>query len=443
MLAAARISCWQARNSRQWFMARVLKWLGVGLALVVLLLAGVAMALKYWVGSSDFRDRVAQQISTALGVQVVLGSVSVDVWPLPAVALDKVQIKSQPPLLLERLEARPLWGPLLHGRLEVATLLVRNATLPEQAVAAIAGAFQKRQPPSEKKSSSANAAAAYLPRQIVLDQVTWVNSKGDATTIDARVALSDDGLPASVALLVRKGRFQGAKGTLERKADHWDLLAAIASGSVSGKFRWQPADKAGAPVLQGEIDSSNLDVAALAARSHTLTGRVDAHTVLRASLRDPKALPDGLHTQTHFTVRDAVVHGLDLAQAVKTVGMNRGGETRLDTLTGNVTTEGRNVQLTNLAASSGAMSATGNVAIAPNRNLSGHVTVNLSAKAVGGALGVPLVVGGTLDSPSVTLSRGALVGAAVGTLIAPGVGTGAGVTLGDKVGEGLRGLFGK
>ena len=425
-------------------MARLLKWLGAALLLVVLALAAVAVALKYWVASSDFRDRVAQQISGALGVPVVLGSVSVDVWPLPAVALDKVQIKSQPPLLLERLEARPVWSALLHGRLEIATLLVRKATLPEQAVAAIAAAFQKRQPPAKEQGGNpATAATAYLPRRIVLDQVTWITSKGEGTTIDARVALSDDGLPGSAAVQVRKGQFEGAKATLERQADHWDLLASIASGTVTGKLRLQAADKGGAPVLQGEIDTANLDVAALAARSRTLTGRVDAHTVLRASLRDPKALPEGLHTQTRFTVRNAVVHGLDLAQAVKTVGMNHGGETRLDTLAGNVTTEGRAVQLSNLAASSGALSATGNVAIAPNRSLSGHVTVNLTAKVVGGALGVPLVVGGTLDSPSVTLSRGALLGAAVGTLIAPGVGTGAGVTLGDKLGEGLRGLFGK
>jgi len=425
-------------------MSRLLKWVGAALLLVVLVLAAVAGALKYWLGSNDFRDRAAQQITAGLGLPVVLGSVSVDVWPLPAVALDKVQIKSQPPLLLERLEARPVWGSLLRGRLEIATLLVRNATLPEQAVAAIAAAFQKRQPPAKEKSgNAATAALAYLPRRIVLDQVTWISSKGEGTTIDARIALSDDGLPESAALQVRKGRFQGAKATLERRADRWDLLAAIASGTVSGKLRLQPAAKGGAPVLQGEIDSANLDVAALAARSHTLTGRLDAHTVLRASLRDPKALPEGLHTETRFTVRNAVVHGLDLAQAVKTVGMNRGGETHLDTLAGNVTTEGRAVQLSNLAASSGALSATGNVAIAPNRNLTGHVTVNLTAKAVGGALGVPLVVGGTLDSPSVTLSRGALLGAAVGTLIAPGVGTGAGITLGDKLGEGLRGVFGK
>jgi hypothetical protein len=58
-------------------------------------------------------------------------------------------------------------------------------------------------------------------------------------------------------------------------------------------------------------------------------------------------------------------------------------------------------------------------------------------------VGVPLVVGGTLDSPSVSLSRGALVGAALGTALAPGVGTGAGAKLGDSLGDSLKGLFGK
>ena len=423
-------------------MARLAKWLLAALVVALLILAGVAVALKYWLGSSDFRDRAAQQISSALGVPVLLGSIAVDVWPLPAVALGQVQVKSQPPLTLERVEARPLWAPLLHGRLEVATLFVRNATVPEQAVAAIAAAFQKRTPATKGDSGKGADARAFLPRRIVLDQVTWITSKGDSTTVDARTVLSDDGLPATAEVAIRKGHFEGAQLTLNRQPDHWDLRAQIAGGSVTGKLQLQAADKQ-APMLLGEFDSVNLDVAALAARSHTLTGRLEAHTEMRASLRDPQSLPDGLHTQTRFTVRNAVVHGLDLAQAVKTVGLNRGGETHLDTLAGNVTTDGRAVQLSNLAASSGALSATGNVAIAPNRSLSGHVNVNLSAKAVGGALGVPLIVGGTIDSPSVTLSRGALLGAAVGTLIAPGVGTGAGVKLGDKLGDSLKGLFGK
>jgi hypothetical protein len=69
--------------------------------------------------------------------------------------------------------------------------------------------------------------------------------------------------------------------------------------------------------------------------------------------------------------------------------------------------------------------------------------VNVDLASSKGALGVPLVVGGTVDEPSVTLTRGAMVGAALGTLVVPGAGTAAGASTGDKIGESLRGLFGK
>jgi hypothetical protein len=69
------------------------------------------------------------------------------------------------------------------------------------------------------------------------------------------------------------------------------------------------------------------------------------------------------------------------------------------------------------------------------------VTVDVASSAAGGAVGVPLAVGGTLDSPSVTLTRAALLGAAIGAAVAPG--TGADAKLRDRLGEGLKGLFGK
>jgi uncharacterized protein involved in outer membrane biogenesis len=239
-----------------------------------------------------------------------------------------------------------------------------------------------------------------------------------------------------------KGKFEGAKATLQRQPDHWAIRAGIGGGTLVGKFQVQ-AGAMGSSRLQGQFDTANVEVAALTAPSRTLTGRLEAHTTLHAEFHEFGALADALQSQTRFTVRNAVVHGIDLAQAVKSVGLNRGGETRLDTLAGNIATQGRAAQLTSLVATSGALSANGNVALAVNRSLSGRITVDLASASTGGAIGVPLAVGGTLDSPSVTLTRGALVGAAVGTVLAPGVGTGAGAKLGDRIGEGLRGLFGK
>ena len=423
-------------------MKRLMKWLAATGLVLVLLLSAVAVSLQYWVGSDDFRGRVSRQIAAAVGVPVQLGRVSVDVWPVPAVALDQVRFQSRPPLTLERIEARPAWAGLLQGRLEIATLVVRNAVVPEQALAAIAAGLQQPGRAAAGKSGAGSGSIAVLPRRTVLDHITWVHASGASTTVDAQAQLDPDGMPATAQVKVLKGRFQGAQATIQRQPDHWSLRAAIGGGTATGKLQLQSAGK-GASLLQGQVDTANVEVAALTAPNRMLTGRLAAHTTFRAEFRAWGGLADALQSQTRFTVHNAVVHGIDLAQAVKSVGLNRGGETRLDTLAGHVATQGRAVQLTNLVASSGLLSAGGNVAIAPNRSLSGRITVDLAAAAAGGAIGVPLAVGGTLDAPSVTLTRGALLGAAVGTMLAPGVGTGAGAKLGDRLGESVRGLFGK
>jgi uncharacterized protein involved in outer membrane biogenesis len=445
MLAGGGISCsdWAGIRDNAG-MKRPVKWLLALVLVPLLLLGGIALALQQWVDSEDFRLRVSKQISSALGVQVNIGRITVDAWPLPAVGLDRVQIKSQPPLTLERIEARPAWLPLLQGRLEITTLLVRDAVVPEKAVAAIAAAFQKtqRKDTSKPPPKESRGTMDFLPRRTVLDGVTWVDAKGGSTTVDAQATLDADGMPGTARMEVRKGRLQGTKATMEREQpDQWALRAEIGGGTVVGKLQLQPPAK-GVSVLKGQFETANVEVSALTAPSKTLTGRLEAQTTLRSEFREPGAIADALQSQTRFTVRNAVVHGIDLAQAVKTVGMNRSGETQLDTLAGNVVTQGRSVQLNNLVATSGSLSANGNVAMTPSRDLSGRVIVNLTSASAGGKLGVPLQVGGTLDSPSVTLSQGALVGAAIGTVLAPGVGTGAGAGLGDQVGEKLRGLFG-
>ena len=422
-------------------------WWVLGLVVLpVLLLAAIALALQRWVHSDDFRGFVADQLSTAMGVPVELGSVDVDVWPLPAVALNQVSVKSAPPLTLERIVARPSYAPLLQRRLEVQTVIVRNAVIPEAAVAAVGAAFRKRNAQDEKArpagATSSAGVKVSMPKKVVLEGITWVSEKGRKHTVDAVTNFDDDGLPAMAKLEMKQGNFAGAQATLQRQPDHWALAAQVGGGTVKGKLKFEPGAK-GLSVLQGEFDTAGVEISAFTAPSRTLTGRIEAHTTFKSEFSAPGALVDSLRTQTKFAVRGAVVHGVDLAQAVKTVGANRGGETRLDALAGSIATHGRAAELSNLVATSGALSATGDVAIAPNKSLSGRVTVDLVSGAVGGALGIPLAVGGTLDAPSVTLSRGALVGAAIGTMIAPGLGTGGGAKIGDKLGQGLKGLFSK
>lgn len=445
-------------------MAKVFKWV-VFLALgLMVLLAAVAFTLHRWVSTDDFRQRLEREASAALGVPVALDRVAVDVWPLPAVALSGISVKSKPPITLERLEVRPQWQPLLTGRLAVATLLVRKAVLPQQGIDAVLLLLQKKKTPARAAAGAPSAPAAqasmdWLPRRTVLDEVTWISAAGARTTVNAEAELGDDGLPDDVSLKLVKGNLQGLQASLKREepkagaaGDEWALRVDVGGGKVEGKLGLKKVPAAAGAreelQLQGKLQTKDVEVSALTAPSKSLTGRLEASTTLHARAATTGALAEALQSQTTFTVRNAVINGLDLAKAVKTIGLSRGGQTPLDTLAGQVSTQGKSAELTNLVASSGVLSATGNVAISPAKALSGRVTVNVAGdsklgNAIGGAVGVPLTVGGTLDKPEVTLSRSALLGAAIGTALMPGVGTGAGANLGDRVGEGFRSLFGK
>lgn len=462
-------------------MARIFKWLVIAFLVVVLLLAALGFGLHRWVSTDDFRQRIEREASAALGVPVVIGSVQVDVWPLPAVALGGLTVQSQPPLTLERLEVRPRWQAVLQGRFSVATLILRRVVLPQQGVDAVLLAMQKKKPltsqvaaPGVQLVQAPVTAAApdadglqWLPRRTVFDDVTWVSNAGTSTAVEGEAKLGPDALPDSATLKLVRGNLQGLRAKLERQpqtsavpaaagqpaaGEQWALRVDVGGGKIEGKLGFQRTPLAGADkavrelVVSGNFETRDVELSALTAPAKPLSGLLEASTSLNARAATTAALVEALHTQTSFTVRNATLNGIDLEKAVKTVGMNRDGQTRLQTLVGQVTTHGKAVQLSNLVASSGALGASGDVAVSPLRALSGRVVVTLSGDsklgtALGGSVGVPFNVAGTLEAPDVTLSRAALLGAALGPALAPG--SGGGTKLGDKLSEVLRGLFGK
>jgi hypothetical protein len=434
-------------------MRRIFIWTGAGLGLAVVLMLLAVFALGQWTGSDGFRQRVEREASAALGVPVTLSRVAVEVFPLPAVALEGLNIEAKPALTLARVEARPVWSSLLVGRLAVSTLIVRDAVLPQATVVMLGARIQDpaRKPPAPGAGGEATDLS-WLPRTIVLDDVTWISIQGRSSTVQAELALAEDGWPGEATVRVVRGALGGLNAELQREADNataWNLTLDVGGGTLRGPLKLaapEASSKSRDLLFEGTLETRGVEVSALTAPSRTLTGRLDASTTLSARI-NPKAgaaaVTDALRSQTRFTVNNAVLQGVDLAKAVATVGLSRGGSTALDTLAGQVRTRGQLIELTNLVASSGVLAATGEVTVAPSNTLSGRVRVDVTHGAGGDVVGVPLVVGGTLDDPSVSLSRSALLGAAIGTALMPGVGTGAGANLGDRLGEGLKDLFGK
>ena len=428
MLAGGEIPC-RSGDCENPGMNRAVKWV-VAIAVALLVLLAMALfGLSRWASSDDFRTRAQQQATQALGVPVQLGQVEIALFPAPSVAVHDVRVQTRPPITLQRVEARPVWLSLMLGQPELGSLVVRNAVLPQQGITAIAAALQKQEAAAGKPAPSKPADAAtppQLPRRIVLDHVTWVDAKAQKLTVDAEIEFEGELLPQTAHIQVVEGRFAGARAQLERQPDAWQLRSEIGGGTITGPLRLQTVRGGGGWRLNGDLATHGVEVSALTAPSRTLTGKLEARTSLQAEFKDPAALADVLRSQTRFTVRNALLQGIDLAAAVRTLGVSREGNTPLDTLTGQVTTQGKVVQLTNLVAKSGLLSAEGNVTLAADRTLSGKVTASLGQIA-----GVPLAVGGNIDSPSVTPTGVALPGSAAAS------------ELTDKVGKGLRGLFGK
>ena len=447
-------------------MGRIAKWFILISVVLLLLIASALLVLDRWLSSDDFRLRVQREASVALGVPVTLKRLGFSLWPLPALTLDGAQVQASKSITAGRIELRPQWRGLLRREPQIDSLLLRDVQLPELALQGLFATLEKSSAAAGKASPPPLQQAkppGWLPRRIVLQNLSWIDAKGTAWSLDADVLLGAEHLPETLELKLIDGRWKGAQLELRRDRTRqvqdetanwpaWAVQAKLAGGSIQGRLAARLALGSGAdggavsvPVpaheawaIQGQFETHNLEMAQLLAPRPALTGRLEASTRLQARSAQPATLLDAAVSHTSFQVKDAVLQGIDLARAVTTVGLHRGGQTALDTLAGRLSTRGRQLQLSNLVATSGVLSASGQVNVSATRALDGQVSVDIAK----GVVGVPLLVAGTLDQPTVSLSRSAVLGAAIGTALLPGLGTGAGAKLGDKIGQGLKGFFG-
>jgi len=413
------------------------------LAAALLLLVLLGWSAQAWVASADARRRVTQALTDWVGVPVALEKIELQFWPLPALRVQALSLQTQPPLSMEQLRLRPAIGALLFGRLRLAALQVSGVVLNERAIDKLI-ALQKKKQKAQDEAPPQNASEELnLPERVDLDQINWINAKGKPTVLQGHLQFSDLGELDAADLTLLSGQFEGARVQTSRDGTRWSIEVDVAGGTVKGWLLGQRPSGVGSPLeVTGELQTRQLEVGRLTTPP-TLSGLLEADTRMNARVAAWGELAEQLQTQSHFTVRQAVIHGLDLEKAVSTVGLSRGGQTRLDVLTGQLATRGQALHFTQLLASSGALSASGQVRVTPSTALSGQVQVVLGQATLGQTVGVPLELGGTLAEPQVSLTRSALLGAAIGTAVMPGVGTGAGASLGGKLGTKINKIFGK
>lgn len=415
-------------------MKRSVFWLAGGATALA-----VAVGLLAWWVPSDaaLAARLQAEFEQRTGVGLRIGGLHWSVLPAPRIVLDEVATVQDAPIRVRRFELRAPWRVLLDRRIRVDWAEVDGVVMPRESVRAFRGQGDAASTPGGGAWTLDTLPVA----QVRFTDVTWVDRRDIALAYDGRIDFDPNWRPRSAELSRAADASSPVRLRLEREgqADRWRTLIDAGGGTWNGQTALETA-KDGSLLLTGELEPRNVDIEQLMrsfGRSTPVAGKVNGRTELRAAGADLGALWRNAHTRTRFTVQPATLTRFDLAKAIRTAGTSRGGRTPLDSLTGTLDTQatedGTRLQYSNLKARSGALTATGSARIFL-RKLDGEAAVDI----VDGVVGVPLKLGGTLDDPELSLTGGALTGAAVGTAVLPGVGT----AIGARIGQQVERLFG-
>lgn len=439
-----------------------MKWFKRLLVLFALLLAIMGIA-PFFVSVDEYRPQIEQLLSERIKEPVRLKSLRLAGLPLPHLVIEGVEI-GKADVKVGRIAVTPDLLSLLTDTKVIRNVDVSGLIINQNAL--------DRLPlwiASDPKAKPADFTV--LVRSVSLDDALLKLQKTTFGPFDARVDISGAGQPERADITARDGKFKatikpaGKKFNIEVQAKNWrlpagppvlfdellvqgvatmedanlsEIKAKLYGGTVTGQTTvgWQKGLQ-----IKGSYAVSALELRELVplfSPETRLSGRLTAKPVFSANTPNAEQLKNALKLETPFDIRDGVLQGIDIQKAATSlVTRDSSGQTRFDTLSGHFAMERGTKRITNLKVSSGSLAADGNVAIAPNKALSGRINAKVTVAGMAAAT-VPLNISGTVDSPLALPTGAAMTGAAIGTAILPGAGTAAGA----KVGDWVDGLFG-
>lgn len=408
-------------------------------ALTLAVAAGGALGVVVWTlpGDDEVAARVIREFDERTGIGLSIGRLHWSLWPRPNVVVEDLATVQDEPILVRRASAVMPWRAVFAREIRLETVEADGITLPR----ASARAFRGKGGAGLSEATGAwRVAETPVPRARVTD-LTWIDRRGIALRYDGEVEFDPHWRPRTAEIRRREVE-PPARARIEREdpqSDRWRVLVDLAGGTWNGAASLETAPQ-GRMSLTGRLEPRQIDLELLLqtfGRGAPVAGTLRGDTTFDATGATVPALWQNLHTRTRFDVSPATLTRFDLARAVRSAGTTRGGRTPLDQLTGTLDTQttddGIELRYHDMKARSGVLTATGSAHIL-NRRLDGEVAVDI----IDGVVGVPLKLGGTLDSPELSLTGGALAGAAVGTAVLPGVGT----AIGARIGQQIERLFG-
>lgn len=400
----------------------------VGAVVLAVSLGALWLALVLVLPSDEaLAVRAAGELQRRLGVPVTLGALHWRLLPVPVVALQDAATRQPQPIQIKKLTIYPNLAALLDGRFKVDRMEVDGAVVPQLSLRALDQGL---------RASGPGTTATPLERFVFRD-LRWIARYGIAVVYDGEIDFDPNWRPRQAQL--RRPDFKPATDlslTRQGQEDRWVTRINVGGGTAHGEVRLQARAK-GRLYLDGKLQPRGIEVAsALAAfnRRSIIAGKASGNTTLSANGDTAGELAQSLHSKTTFTMSRATLLRFDLDKAIHSAGKEHAGQTPLDSVSGQLDTQntpqGIVVDYTGIKASSGALSASGRARVA-KRQIEAEFSVDL----VEGVVGLPLQVNGPLENVKVSVPRGVVAGAALGTAVLPGVGTAIGARVGAALGK--------
>ena len=427
--------------------------------MILIGLLAVALVTPFLIPLKGYVPEVTRLVSERIGEPVSIKNLRLQLLPTPRVAIVGLKLGRRDEVTIERGSIVPDLLLLLSGEKVIRVVFADEVRVKQSALNLL-----------DRLSKSGGGGEGILVRRIVLRRVMLehrslklpplnvvVDLALDPTRTVARIS-SDDG--TFRATLVPQG---GGRSRIAFKARNWRLPITAASlnfealeasgvlagdrldlpqvrgslygGKIAGSFdmrwgrRWQIAGRA-------ELDGVRMvPLETALGRPARLSGRLTARASYSARARSASQLAVGLVLAAPFEIADGEWHGVDLSRAAELpLGkLAKGGTTKFETFKGNLALRGKHIDVTEICVRSPSLTAAGNLAIAPDKTLTGRLDVSVSK--TGGFIGAPMALSGTTSDPSMSLTTAGAIGAVIGTMLLPVIGT----SLGLKASSSLEG----
>ena len=278
------------------------KLLLIGLAVIVIAVAGLAVAVRMLIDPERVRSTIATQATAALGMPVSLEAASVSIWPRPRVNLSGLKVGEPASLTLDTIEVATALRALLSGRIEDAELTIADSTADLPALLATLDGLAAETPaPPPVEGTPTDAPLTLVSVDTIALRNVRVSFEGGAANVSLDSALDGDRLDIRSFELASDVTNLKASGAIESLASRRGKLSISAEtldldGMIALLSRPQGAQGAqGAQSAQSAVEPFDLTFDVTAAKGRAGGVQFDnLKTIIHATANAVQMEPFGL-----------------------------------------------------------------------------------------------------------------------------------------------------